>query len=151
MQCACVLSCFNHVCLFDTPWILAFQALLSMGFSRQEYWSGFPCPPPGDLPNPEIEPVSLMSPALAGGFFITSSTWEAPICAILFKNYVYWGLRKIFRFEVSKDGMRVGSTFYLIDTGHLAYSIWPILMRALQIKLCYLFYRWRCTVCNWQG
>ena len=49
-----------------------------MGFSRQEYWSGLPCPPPGDVPNPGIEPVSLMSPALAGGFFTTSATWEAP-------------------------------------------------------------------------
>ena len=48
-----------------------------MGFSRQEYWSGFPCPPPGDAPNPGIEPASLMSPALAGVFFTTSATWEA--------------------------------------------------------------------------
>jgi len=48
-----------------------------MGFSRQEYWSGLPCPPPGDLPNPGIEPRYLMSPALAGGFFTTSITWEA--------------------------------------------------------------------------
>ena len=48
-----------------------------MGFSRQEYWSGLPCPPPGDLPDPEIEPMSLTSLALAGGFFTTSATWEA--------------------------------------------------------------------------
>ena len=48
-----------------------------MGLSRQEYWSGVPCPPPGDLPNPGIEPVSLMSLALAGGFFTTGVTWEA--------------------------------------------------------------------------
>ena len=54
------------------------QAALSLGFSRQEHWSGLPCPPPGDLPNPEMEPASLMSPALAGGFFATSATWEAP-------------------------------------------------------------------------
>ena len=53
------------------------MAPLSMGFSRQEYWSGLPCPPPGDLPNPGIEPVTLMSPELADGFFITSATWEA--------------------------------------------------------------------------
>ena len=52
---------------------------LSMGFSRQEYWSGLPCPPPGDLPDPGIEPESLVSPALADGFFITSTTWEAPV------------------------------------------------------------------------
>ena len=49
-----------------------------MGFSRQEYWSGLPCPPPGDLPDPGIEPASLTSPALAGGFFTTSATWAAP-------------------------------------------------------------------------
>ena len=46
-------------------------------FSRQEYWSGLPCPPPGNLPNPGIKPTSLMSPALASGFFTTSATWEA--------------------------------------------------------------------------
>jgi len=50
-----------------------------VGFSRQEYWSGLPYPPPGDLPDPEIKPVSLMSPALAGGFFTTRATWEARI------------------------------------------------------------------------
>ena len=50
---------------------------LSMGFSRQEYWSGLPCPPPRDLPDPGIKPTSLKSPALADGFCITSATWEA--------------------------------------------------------------------------
>ena len=58
-------------------WTVAHQAPLSMGFSRQEYWSGLPCPPPGDLPNPEIESVSLRSPALADRFLTTSTTWEA--------------------------------------------------------------------------
>ena len=48
-----------------------------MGFSRQEYWSGLSCPPPGDLPDPGIETASLVSPALAGDFFTTSATWEA--------------------------------------------------------------------------
>ena len=60
-----------------TPWAVACQAPLSMGFSRQEYWSGLPYPPPGALPDPEIEPVSLKSLALAGGFFTTGTTWEA--------------------------------------------------------------------------
>ena len=59
--------CFSRVCLFVTLWTLAHQAALSMGTSRQEYWSDLPCPPPGDLPDPGIEPTSLMSPALAGG------------------------------------------------------------------------------------
>ena len=50
------------------PWTVAHQTPLSMGFPSQEYWSGLPFPPPGDLPNPGIEPSFLMSPALAGGF-----------------------------------------------------------------------------------
>ena len=70
------LSCFSHVWLCVIPWTVACQAPLSMGFSRQEYWSGLPFPPPGDLPNPGIESTSLVSPALASGFFISSATWE---------------------------------------------------------------------------
>ena len=72
-----VLSCLSHVRLFATPETVAHQAPLSMGFSRQEYCSGLPCPPPRDLPDPGIEPASLMSPALADGFFTTSATWES--------------------------------------------------------------------------
>ena len=60
-----------------TPWTIAFQAPLSMGFSRQEYWSRLLCTPPGDLPDPGNELMSLISPVLAGGFFTTSATWEA--------------------------------------------------------------------------
>ena len=62
----------NHVRLFATPWTIARQASLPMGFSRQEYWSGLPCPPLGDLLHPGIEPESLASPALASGFFTTA-------------------------------------------------------------------------------
>ena len=61
-----------------TPRTVAHQAPLSMAFSRQEYWSGLPRPPPRDLPNPGMEPASLASPALARGFVTTSATWEAP-------------------------------------------------------------------------
>ena len=57
--------------------VLAHQAPLSVGFSRHEYWSGLPFPSPGHLPHPGIEPGSLTCPALAGGFFTTSATWEA--------------------------------------------------------------------------
>ena len=57
---------------FATPYTVARQAPLSMGFSRQEHWSGLPFPPPGDLPDPRIEPASLASPALAEGFFTTA-------------------------------------------------------------------------------
>ena len=77
-SCVCVLSCFSCVQLFLTLWVIAHQAPLSMGFSKQEYWSGLLCPPPGDFPDPGIEPKSLMSPALAGMFFIVRATWEAP-------------------------------------------------------------------------
>ena len=56
---------------------VAHQAPLSMGFAKQEYWSGMPRPPPGDLPDPGFKPMSLMSPALADRFFTTSTTWEA--------------------------------------------------------------------------
>ena len=54
-SCAVVLSCLSHVQLFETPWTVARQAPLSIGFSRQEYWRGSPCPLPGNLPNPGIE------------------------------------------------------------------------------------------------
>ena len=72
----CVLSCFSHFHPFAPSWTVARQAPLSMGFSRQEYWSELPFPSPGDLPNPGIESASPMSPAWAGGFFTTSATWE---------------------------------------------------------------------------
>ena len=59
-----MISCFNCVRLFVTLWTVAHQTLLSMGFSRQEYWSGLLCPPAGDLPNPGIKPASPVTPAL---------------------------------------------------------------------------------------
>ena len=74
---ACMLSYFSRVQLCTTLWTVGHQALLSMGFSRQENWSGLPFPPPGGLPDPEIELTSPASPVLAGGFFTTSATWEA--------------------------------------------------------------------------
>ena len=64
----------------EGPWIVVRQAPLSMGFPRQEHWSGLPCPPPGDCPDPGIELASLTqctSLTLAGGFFTTPATWEA--------------------------------------------------------------------------
>ena len=72
----CVCSVVSD--FFGDPWTVAHQAPLTMEFSRQGYWSGMPLPSPGDLPHPGIEPTSLRSPALAGGFFTTSATWEAP-------------------------------------------------------------------------
>ena len=73
---ACMLRGFSRVQLFATPWTVACQAPLSMGFSMQEYWSGLPCSLPGKIPNPGIKLTSLLSPALAGRFFTTDITWE---------------------------------------------------------------------------
>ena len=70
----CVLSRFSHVQLRATPWTIARQAPPSLGFSRQEYRSGLPFPPPGGLPDPGVGPTSPMSPELAGAFFATSAT-----------------------------------------------------------------------------
>ena len=74
-----LLSHFSLVQLSMTLWATAHQALLSIGFSRQEYWSGLSCPPPGDFPDPGTKPAPFMSPALAGRFIITSTTWEAQL------------------------------------------------------------------------
>ena len=63
-----MLNHFSHVQLSVTLWTRAHQAPLSMRFSWQEYWSGWPCPPPGDLPDPGVKPAYLMFPGLAGGF-----------------------------------------------------------------------------------
>ena len=71
--CMYVLSCVSHIQLFVTPWTVARQASLSLGFSRQEYWSGLPCPPPGDLPNPGMEPSSYIS-YIGRQIFTTSTT-----------------------------------------------------------------------------
>ena len=71
-----MLTRFSHVQLFAALWTVAHQAPLSLGFSRQEYWGGWPCPPLRDLPDPGVEPASLRSPSLAGGFFTTSTTWS---------------------------------------------------------------------------
>ena len=88
---ACLLS---HIQLLVTLWNIAHQAPLSMGFSRKEYWSGLPCLSPRDFLNPGVKAMSLMSPspALAGRFFTTSATWEAPFYqqCIEFLNIEYW-------------------------------------------------------------
>ena len=72
-----MLSCFSCVQLFATLWTLAGKDPLSMGFSKQECWIGLSYPLPGEFPYSGIEPMLLTSPALAGGFFTTSATWEA--------------------------------------------------------------------------
>ena len=72
-----MVSYFSCVQLCVTLWTVTCQVPLSMGFSRQDYWSGLPFPSPGDLPDPGIKPVSLTSPALTNRFFTIGATWEA--------------------------------------------------------------------------
>ena len=81
--CVCTLSHFSCVRLFATLWTTACQAPLSSGFSRQEYWSGLPCPAPWDLPHLGTETAFLMSPTLAIRFPTNSATWEAHGAGIL--------------------------------------------------------------------
>ena len=73
-----LLNCFSHVQLFATPWTVAFQAPLSLGFSRQEYWNGLSCPPPGDFPNPGIETASPATPAFLENS-LPLSHWGNPL------------------------------------------------------------------------
>ena len=88
----CMLSCsVSRVELFATPRTVAHQASLSIGFSRHGYWSGLPSPPPGDLPDLGIQPVSLTTSALTGRFFTASATWEAPASHILGQNVMLKG------------------------------------------------------------
>ena len=106
----------SRVWLSVTPWTVACQAPLSMGFSRQEYWSGLPFPLPGDLPNPGIKSTSLESPALVGGFFtteppgkpfpltLTSNVPFSPVllCSYRFTLHPCWGTSQIsYRSRVS--------------------------------------------------
>ena len=75
----CMLSHFSCIKLFVTLWTVACQIPLSLGFTKQEHWSGLLCHLPGDLHNPEIEPVSLVPPSLASRFFTSTSTWKAHV------------------------------------------------------------------------
>ena len=76
--CVCMLSYFSHIQLSVTPWTVAQKVPLSVGLSQQESWSGLPFPPPGNLLNPGIDLASLVSPALAGVFFTTSTPGKPP-------------------------------------------------------------------------
>ena len=86
----CHAQSFNRAGLFCDPWTVAHLAPLSMGFSRQEYWSGLPFPPPGDLLNTGIKPVSLISPASAGRFFTTEPPGKS-LLYVIWRQILSWG------------------------------------------------------------
>ena len=119
------------------------QAPLSLGFSRQEYWRGLLCPPPGDLSNPCIKPTSLMSPALSGGFFITSATWEAFIVPALTQmpphTSLPWSL--FFFFVLLFLRMDLPCFFFL-------FSFLVFLNFILFLNFTILY--WFCQISNWK-
>ena len=101
--CRCCVQSLSRVRLFVTPWTVARQALLSMGFSRQEHWSGLPCPPPGDHPDPGIEPAFPKPPALAGRVFTISSTWEAQTHIWRANNKSLWKYKQLLALSRGHD------------------------------------------------
>ena len=118
-----MLSRFSLVRLFATRELnIACQAPLSMGFSRQKYWSEFPCPPPRDLPNPEFKPTSLTHSALAGGFFTTSTTWEAPNFSSFFTWRFQSSWNKTFLKKEINDTLLDIKTYYATATANLLQS-----------------------------
>ena len=114
-----MLSHFSRVWLFAVPWTVAHQAPLSMGFSRQEYWSALPFPFPGNLSNPGIEPTFLMSPALAGEFFTTNTTWGA--------LQWMWGISKL---ELLADSCLPETSWHYGYLNQTAVCLWRIWCRA---------------------
>ena len=114
----CCAKSLSRVWLSVTPWTVAHQAPMSMGFSRQEYWSGSPFPPPGDLPDPGIEPSSLRSPVLAGGFFTSSATWEV----VIWLGCIYFFFKSNLQVVINKpcDQCRIN---YVISAWSVTWSV----------------------------
>ena len=108
---ACVLS---RVLLFVTPRTIARQAPLFMGFPRQEYWSGLPCPPAGNLPDSGIEPASLTSPAWASRFFTTS---EAQPYRIFLQNFIDYKTLLQVSLWCSQHSCKVGIILCVLQMG----------------------------------
>ena len=92
-------------------WTIDNQPPRSIGLSRQEFWSGLPCPPPGNLHDPGIKPMSPMSPTLAGGFFITSATWEDPVVPM---HHVQSHWKILLKLSENQDFLYSSSWFILL-------------------------------------
>ena len=115
-----------------------------MGFSRQEYWSGLSCPPPGDLPDPGTELASLTSPALTGGFFTTSATWEAPT-HIIHRNVNRESgkmrqRRNMFPRRKRKQNGGKQSTYKEFEVTIILILILCVLVTQLSLTLCHTIY-----------
>ena len=126
----CILSCFSHVQLFMIQWNYSPRAPLSVGFSRQEYWNGLPCPSSGNLPNSGTEPTSLKSSALIRRFFTTRAIWEAPLAHRKSLINIY---------PSNAMHMRYLSHYILIIRGYPTSSILPFRPESLKgtcVRVC---------------
>ena len=127
--CLCVLSCFGCIRLCATLWTVACQAPLSMGFSRQEYWSRVPCPPQGDLPDPGIEPEPMcLTSAQADGFFTTSTMWEAPLLTLgkspnlsMFSCHVC--NMELLRYTTQSMGVEIICSRHIVSAEHIPAAV----------------------------
>ena len=118
----CMLSCFSHVQLWIL-WAVACQGPLSTGFSRQEYWSGLPCPPPGDLPNPGIKPASPGSLALQVDF-LPLSHQGSPIKGLLFEIFLS-GPRSFLQVPCQNHSLqRCSRTWHLLVLFAVCFLLW---------------------------
>ena len=132
-KCLVVSQMLSCVWLFATPWTVAHQAPLSMKFSRQEYWSGLPFSLPGDLPNPGVKPMSLTSPASAGGFLLARCVLDSCSnvrCNRVISSLAFFNANKlaeslhlilgnainIFPFNITYGSQVVIPTFYISTT-----------------------------------
>ena len=139
-----VLSRISHTWPFASPWTVVCQAPLFTGFPKQEYWSGLPFPSLGDLPNPGIEPVSLISPILSGLFFI-SAAWKA--CMYKFIYNINIGTFYII-YNMYSNIYNIYSNIYIFDSG--CENIYYIMLHS-ESKHCLQNRKFPCwSVCWWQ-
>ena len=131
-----MLSCFSHVWLFATLWTIAYQAPLSIGFSRQEYWSGLPWLPPGDLPDPMMEPHISFVFCIGRQILYHSATWKALSWSPA-ANPPSGGLKNL-RFWLGK--LPPEKCFYLLSQFLSPYFLWSLLQLkpALSSHACVL-------------
>ena len=138
-----MLSFFSHGRLFVTLWTVAQQALLSMGFSRQVYWSGLPWPPSGDLLHSRMEPVSLKSPALTDRLFTASATWKQNqfIHSLIITSYTYENTQGIAGYRRNMGGWRETRNIYV--SGKVLQSFYSYFFSLFSVGsnlFCYFYY-----------
>ena len=146
----CVLSGFTGGRFFAIPWTVAHQAPLPIEFSRQEYWSGLPCLFQGYLPNPGIETVSIMSPALTHMVFTTSITWGEKDTMIYLKASHLLGGWDVWKTWFMKKNP-IYLPAYIFRIIKIFSFVWCILQKICHIYSCWvlkisLFNKWRTEV-----